>query len=217
MIKSLTYKKLNPNSEIIENIVIFLHGYGANSDDLLNIGQMWKTDLPNTLFVSPNAPFRCAWGGESYQWFDLTSIAPEKIGEGLETAGPYLNKFIEEISEDFKINTDKILIVGFSQGTMMALHHLCKRDNDCAGIMGYSGLLFENNNFDNEIKSKFPIRLFHGLDDEVINSDFTSKAYAKFKSLGFEIDYTLQKNLGHGIDENGLNYGIKFIKKVFNL
>ena len=66
MIKSLTYKKLNPNSEIIENIVIFLHGYGANCDDLLNIGQMWKTDLPNTLFVSPNAPFRCAWGGESF-------------------------------------------------------------------------------------------------------------------------------------------------------
>ena len=111
----------------VENIIIFLHGYGANGNDLISIGDLWKNKLKSTLFLSPNAPFNCEWGGDAYQWFDLTSIAPEKVGEGLNRAGPYLNDYIDHISDFYKIKNEKIFFVGFSQGTMMALHHLCKR------------------------------------------------------------------------------------------
>jgi len=201
----------------LENIVIFLHGYGANGNDLIQIGKVWQHELPNTAFFSPNAPFKCDWGGEAYQWFELTSIAPEKIGEGLNKAGPFLNNYIDHISENFKIDHTKILIVGFSQGTMMALHHLCKREKKSAGLVGYSGLLFENSNFDEEVLSKFPVRLFHGKQDEVINYEFTIKATAKLKSLGFDIEYDLSDSLGHGIDENGIRIGLNFIKKIFNV
>ena len=79
-IKSLEIK---PDKEI-KSAVIFLHGYGANGKDLIEIGNIWKKSLPGTIFVSPNAPFNCPWGEEAFQWFELTSIAPEKIGEGLE-------------------------------------------------------------------------------------------------------------------------------------
>ena len=81
------------NSDV-KNAIVFLHGYGANGKDLISIGHEWKDKLKNTIFISPNAPFNCDWGGDAYQWFDLTSTAPEKIGEGLEKAGPFLNKFI---------------------------------------------------------------------------------------------------------------------------
>ena len=74
----------------------------------------------NTVFLSPNAPFECPWGGESFQWFELTSIAPEKIGEGLKLAGPFLNQYIDDICKKYNLPNDKIFFVGFSQGTMMA-------------------------------------------------------------------------------------------------
>ena len=83
MIKALSFEKILPEEKQIENIVIFLHGYGANGNDLLGIGHHWKAQLPNTLFISPNAPFKTEWSQESFQWFDLTSIAPEKIGGNL--------------------------------------------------------------------------------------------------------------------------------------
>ena len=76
-------KILPENNNKVKNAVVFLHGYGANGNDLINIGYQWKENFKNTVFISPNAPFKCEWGGESYQWFDLTSTAPEKIGQGL--------------------------------------------------------------------------------------------------------------------------------------
>ena len=192
-----------------------MHGYGANGNDLIEIGNIWKKKFSNTLFLSPDAPFSCPWGGNSFQWFELTSIAPEKIGEGLKLAGPHLNQYVDFITKEYELSNEKILFVGFSQGTMMGLYHLCKRKKKCAGLIGYSGLLYEDDNFEKEINSKFPITLYHGKIDEVINYNFTLKAHERLKLLGFDIDYNLSESLGHGIDERGLTFGENFIKEKF--
>ena len=113
MIKALSFEKILPEEKQIENIVIFLHGYGANGNDLLGIGHHWKAQLPNTLFISPNAPFKTEWSQESFQWFDLTSIAPEKIGEGIYKAGPYLNKFVDEVISFYSVPCEKIILLDF--------------------------------------------------------------------------------------------------------
>ena len=94
-------------------------------------------------FYHKNAPFQCEFADNAFQWFELTSISPESIGDGLEKAGPYLNNYIEKVSKTFKIEEKNIFFVGFSQGTMMVLYHLCKRKNQCAGLLGYSGLLYK--------------------------------------------------------------------------
>ena len=210
-------KILPANNNKVKNAVVFLHGYGANGNDLVNIGYHWKENFKNTVFISPNAPFRCEWGGESYQWFDLTSTAPEKIGQGLKNAGPFLNEFIEDTKKKFSLDDNNIIFFGFSQGAMMALHHLCKREKECGGVLSYSGLLYENDNFENEIKSRFPIKIFHGKNDEVIDAQYSIKAFERLKKLGFNIEVKLQDGLGHGIDENGLNYGLKFIKSIIKV
>ena len=210
----LTGPILSQKNKKAKSAVIFLHGYGANGDDLIEIGKEWSKSLPDTVFLSPNAPFKCSFSDNSYQWFELTSIAPEKIIDGLNKAGPFLNNYINFVAKEYQIKNDKIIFTTFSQGTMMALYHLCKRKEKCAGIMGFSGLLCENQNFDMEVKSKFPIRLYHGFNDEVILSEYCVKAFDKFKSLGFDIDYKIKKDLGHGIDIEGLIYGKDFIEKI---
>ena len=205
------------SGDTYKNAVIFLHGYGANSNDLIGIANLWIESLPNTIFLSPNAPFECDFSSNAYQWFELTSISPDSIGDGLKKAGPYLNGYIDHVSNTFKVKEKNIFFVGFSQGTMMALYHLCKRENRCAGLLGYSGLLFENENFKSEIKSKFPIKLYHGKKDELINYQNSIEASKKLKKFGFDIDYSLSDDLGHGIDDKGIQLGLNFIKKTFNV
>ncbi len=217
MIRILEGQTILPQTKKIERAIIFLHGYGANGKDLISIGHSWEDKLRETLFLSPNAPFECPWGNNSYQWFELTSISPENISKGLLKAGPYLNEYIDWVKKEFNLSNEKIFFVTFSQGTMMALYHLCKRNEGCAGIMGYSGMLFFDALFCKEVKSKFPIRLYHGKDDDVIDSYQTEKASEKFKSLNFDVDFQIKENLGHGIDETGLEYGLNFIKKTFNI
>ena len=205
------------SGDTYKNAVIFLHGYGANSNDLIGIANLWIESLPNTIFLSPNAPFECDFSPNAYQWFELTSISPDSIGDGLKKAGPYLNDYIDHVSKTFKVEEKNIFFVGFSQGTMMALYHLCKRENRCAGLLGYSGLLFENENFKSEIKSKFPIKLYHGKKDELINYQNSIEASKKLKKFGFDIDYNLSDDLGHSIDDKGIQLGLNFIKKTFNV
>ena len=205
------------SGDTYKNAVIFLHGYGANSNDLIGIANLWIESLPNTIFLSPNAPFECDFSSNAYQWFELTSISPDSIGDGLKKAGPYLNDYIDHVSNTFKVKEKNIFFVGFSQGTMMALYHLCKRENRCAGLLGYSGLLFENENFKSEIKSKFPIKLYHGKKDELINYQNSIEASKKLKKFGFDIDYSLSDDLGHGIDDKGIQLGLNFIKKTLNV
>ena len=216
MIKLLT-DSIIKSGDSNKNAVIFLHGYGANSNDLIGIANIWMDSLPNTIFLSPNAPFECEFAENAYQWFELTSISPQSIGEGLEKAGPFLNEYIDHVSKTYKVNEKNIFFVGFSQGTMMGLYHLCKRKIQCAGLLGYSGLLFENENFKSEIKSKFPIKLYHGKRDELINYQNSIEASKKLKALGFNIEYNLSEELGHGIDEEGIKIGLDFIKKTFNI
>ena len=96
----------------------------------------------------------------------------------------------------------------------MALYHLCKRKNQCAGLLGFSGLLYENKNFKSEIKSKFPIKLYHGKKDELINYKYSVEASENLKAHGFNIDYCLSDNLGHGIDDEGIKIGLEFIKNI---
>ena len=215
--KSIDGPSIEPISGKIEKIVIFLHGYGSNGEDLITIGSRWSQEVPNTIFYSPNAPFLCPASPEGFEWFKLFERTEEEIKKGLEEAGPYLYNFINEVLGKHKLESKDLLIVGFSQGTIMSLYHLNKKKNSCAGIIGYSGYLFENKNFTNEVKSKFPVFLYHGKNDEVINSDASEIAAKRLSELGFEVTLLIQNNLGHGIDENGLDQGKEFIKKVFKL
>ena len=208
---------LLPEENKVKNATVFLHGYGANAEDLINIGEEWKKELPYTAFISPNAPFNCEWGENAYQWFDLTSIAPEKIGEGLKKAGTYLTALIEDIKKEYSLVDSQIAFFGFSQGAMMGLYHLCKRKKSCAGLLAYSGLLFEDKEFENEVSSKFPIRIFHGKDDEVIHYENSLNSYKTLKKMGFSVDYHIQENLGHGIDRFGLEFGNNFLKKILKV
>lgn len=209
--------KLLPKKCNISNIVLFLHGYGANGNDLISLSSFWKDILPETAFYSPNAPFSTDFGPDSYQWFDLLKRTKDEMRDGLAKSGPYLNNYIEEILNENNLDIHKLLVVGFSQGTIMALDHMSKRSSPCAGVIGYSGMFFEDEDCQKNIQCTFPILLCHGKNDEVIPYESSNIATKTLNNLGFSVKCNILDDLGHGINEKGLLIGKKFIKSVLGV
>ena len=201
------------SGDTYKNAVIFLHGYGANSNDLIGIANLWIESLPNTIFLSPNAPFECDFSPNAYQWFELTSISPDSIGDGLKKAGPYLNDYIDHVSKTFKVEEKNIFFVGFSQGTMLALHVVPRRDDEIAGLVAFSGRLLEPEALVDEVKCKPPVLLVHGDQDDVVPVQSLPSAVEGLQLAGFKDVFAhIMKGTGHGIAPDGLSVSLAFIR-----
>ena len=123
-----------------KSLVVFLHGYGADGNDLIDIGRAWQGLLPDTAFVSPHAPEACGQAPVGKQWFPLFSRAPNERWEGVNKALPGLELFLDAELTRRKLPPQALALVGFSQGTMMALHAGLRRAVAPAAIVGYSGI-----------------------------------------------------------------------------
>ncbi len=196
-----------------DSLVIFLHGLGSNGQDLISLAPMWAQDLPNTVFVSPDAPFPCDMTPpgypNSFQWFSLQNREPNVILQGVRMAQPILDTFITEQIEKYDIPSEKTVLCGFSQGTMMSLYTAPRYPEKLGGVVGYSGALVGEPG-----ESKIPVCLVHGEADDVV--PFSSYRYAKstLSKAGFEISGHSTPGLMHSIDQAGLDAGKKFLSRI---
>jgi phospholipase/carboxylesterase len=133
--------RLDPRGGEAKRLVIFLHGYGADGNDLIDLGRAWQEMLPQTAFVSPHAPEPCGQAPVGKQWFALTFRDPDERWVGVNKAAPALEAFIDKELARWKLPPSALALVGFSQGTMMALHVGLRRATPLAAIVGYSGML----------------------------------------------------------------------------
>jgi len=193
------------------HLVIFLHGVGADGNDLIGLAPHFAHALPDAYFVSPNAPFAYDMAPFGRQWFSIRDFGPETLLAGALAAAPILDTFIDAQLTRHGLEADCLALVGFSQGTMMALQVGLRRRQPIAGILGYSGLLVGEAKLEDEIASRPPVHLIHGADDELIPAHSLPAAVAALKSLNVPIDSHLCPNLGHGIDETGLRLGSNFL------
>ncbi len=219
---SLTGPRLAPRSGTTKQLVVFLHGYGADGNDLIEIGRQWQRWLPDAAFVSPNAPEACAGAPMGRQWFALTFRDPHERWRGVNQAGPGLDTFLEAELAQHGLDASKLALVGFSQGTMMALHVGLRRQPGPAAIVGYSGLavLEEGkgpDSFKSEVKSKPPILLVHGDRDDLIPVDALFLSADALAAADVPCQWHLSVGIGHGIDGEGLRHGGLFLAHAFGL
>jgi len=214
MPRPLDGPRLAPASGTARSLVVFVHGYGANGDDLIALGQMWQAALPDTAFVSPHAPEECAanpFGGR--QWFPLTLRDEQELVDGLAQAGPDLDAFLDAELERHGLGPEALALVGFSQGTMMALHVGLRRNAGPAGIVGYSGVLANTAALPGEIAARPPVLLVHGAQDELIPAQALAHTRDALERVGVPAEAHLREGLGHGIDEEGLRLGAGFLAR----
>lgn len=196
------------------SLVILLHGYGSNAQDLIGLAPYWTQDLPNTVFVSPDAPTQCEMGF-GYQWFSLQSWAPLSLLDGAERASVKLNAFIDEQMAKYNVPASKVVLVGFSQGTMMALYVAPRRKDSLGGVVGYSGGLIGGEGLIGQPNiSRPPIYLVHGEMDNVVPVATFFHAKETLRQAGFDVSGHTTPNLTHSIDEQGIHEGGEFMARV---
>lgn len=192
------------------SLVVFLHGYGADGNDLIDLGREWQTLLPNTAFASPHAPEPCGMSPMGRQWFALTMRDPAERWRGVNHAQPHLDAFLDEELARNSLTPDRLALVGFSQGTMMALHVGLRRKVQPAAILGFSGYLAGADHLD-EATGKPPILLVHGDRDEVLPIESLFMAFNALGKAEIPSQWHISFGLGHGIDGEGLKHGGLFL------
>jgi phospholipase/carboxylesterase len=200
--------------------VILLHGLGdSGRGGLLSIGGLWQNEFPDTEFICPDAPFAFDMAppelcDNGRQWFSLKDFSPSAMLRGAQMAAPYLNDFIDNILATRELTPGKIALVGFSQGTMMALFVALRRHDPIAGIVGYSGMLAGGELLAKEKRSAPPVLLIHGTADEVVPYAVLAESERVLKYNNVPVSSLTRRGLGHGIDDEGLGAGLKFLKQV---
>jgi phospholipase/carboxylesterase len=207
-----TFKEFKPKSgKSAEQLVIFLHGFGANGENLIELGQIMSTQLPDVHFVSPNAPFACEGTGNGYQWFDLWDRSEEMLYQGLESTAPLLTDFIDQQLKRLDLSYKNLALIGFSQGTMMSLHMALRKLPQIAALIGFSGGLIAGSNLPQTITAKPPTLLIHGDADTVVPVQKTEQALKAMLSLTCPAQAHILPGLGHSIDQAGLKLATEFL------
>ena len=217
MTYSLNTIVLEPNSKKKpKNAVILCHGYGGDGKDISILANYWRAYLPDTIFICPDAPEKCAASPSGFQWFDLMDQTPEQVLAKSLVAENKLNKIIDEVKNKHNLNANQIIVGGFSQGCMISLQTGLKRKDQINSIIGYSGRIIDTEHLSKNIISRPKIILMHGDKDQVVSIDSLLESKDFFSKHNYEIETKIFKNCEHRIPTEGSSLGLQFIKKQFN-
>ena len=221
MTRVLNAGRKEPRSGEIRSVVVFLHGYGANGQDLLGLGDVLAEHLPDTLFVAPDAPETFPGMPFGFQWFPLPWIdgSSEEVAErGMMASANDLNAFLDALMVDEDVLPEQMVLFGFSQGTMMALHVAPRREDEIAGIVAFSGRLLSPEDLAEKVKCRPPVLLLHGDADNVVPPQSMPDAAQALQNAGWDKIYAhVMKGTGHGIAQDGLSVALAFMRDRLGL
>tara|TARA_R110002110_G_scaffold27972_13_gene101178 strand:+ start:618 stop:1283 length:666 start_codon:yes stop_codon:yes gene_type:complete len=221
MTRVLNAERRAPKSGDTRSVVVFLHGYGANGADLLGLADPLSDHLPDTLFVAPDAPEMVAGMPNGYQWFPIPWIdgsSEEESERGMVQAMADLNAFLDALMVDEDVLPEQVVLFGFSQGTMMALHVAPRRDDEVAGIVAFSGRLLSPETLKDEVKVRPAVLLVHGDADDVVPPQSLPQAAEALQEAGWQDVFAhVMKGTGHGIAPDGLSVALAFMRDKLGL
>ncbi|MCQ4158365.1 prolyl oligopeptidase family serine peptidase [Roseomonas sp. GC11] len=194
-------------------IVFLLHGYGADGNDLIDLAPHWGRALPEALFIAPHAPHPCEAGPYGRQWFSLADRRPAPMLAGAQSARPLLDALIARECAAAGLPESAVMLMGFSQGAMMALFTGLRRRTAPAGLLAYSGRLIGEELLATEMAHRPEVLLVHGEADEVVPVQASHTAEAALQAQGVPVESLWCPRLGHGIDDAGLTAGALFLQR----
>ncbi|MDO9707191.1 alpha/beta hydrolase [Paracraurococcus lichenis] len=199
----------------VKQIVVLLHGLGADGADLIELAPHWAEALPDAAFVAPDAPEPCDMGPYGRQWFSLQDRRPAVMAAGARAAREGLEAFLTAELAREGLPGSALALAGFSQGCMMALYAGLRRAEPPAAILGYSGALLAPDSLTAEITGRPPVLLVHGEADDIVPVQATRQAESALREAGVPVQALYQPGLAHGIDEAGLAAGLRSLRAAF--
>lgn len=212
---SLDGPRLAPSSGSKANaLVVLIHGYGSNGDDLIALASMIQPALPDAAFVAPNAPSQIPRMAAAHQWWPIETFSMVERAAGAAAALPGLDTFITQELSDAGLTSNRLLLVGFSQGAMMALHVGLRRAEPVAGIIGISGMLVAPERLETDILSRPPVLLIHGTEDDVVPFRSMDMASTAMVAAGLTVETHASQGVGHSVGQDGLVAAAAFARRV---
>jgi phospholipase/carboxylesterase len=199
------------------HLVVLLHGYGADGNDLIGLAPVLAPLMPDTVFHAPNAPYPCEGNPMGYQWFGIARFDPAQRLAGARAAAPLIDTFLDDKLAKYGLDEARTALIGFSQGTLMSLHVGLRRAKPLAGIVGFSGALAGPEVLKDEIRSRPPVLLVHGDSDEMLPAVLTQQAAEALRQNDVKVAMHIIKGLGHGIEQKGLSYAARFLLEALKL
>ena len=209
--------RLNAPSGTTKRLVVFLHGYGSNGQDLISLAPYFAQIDPDADFISPDAPEKNPFNPMGYQWFPIPFIdgsSQDEMAKGLVYAQSELKAFVEKELKDRGLTQKDLVFIGFSQGTMMSLHYGLRADVSPAAIIGFSGRLLFPDTLKNDLRSQPPVALIHGAADDVVPVQDSKDAHQLLSELGVPSELHISPNTPHSIAEDGLIFALDFYQKL---
>ncbi len=198
-----------------KQLVVLLHGIGADGNDLIALAPFFQNLLPDAFFVAPNAPFPCDMAPFGYQWFSIRDMKADTRLIGARRAAPMVDAFLDAQLDRHGLKDENMVVIGFSQGAMMALHVGLRRARPFAGLISHSGMLVGAEHLATEITARPPVLLTHGSIDDVVPVGSLSLAKAALTLAGVPVEAHEIPGLGHGIDEQTIRLDLRFLGDVF--
>jgi phospholipase/carboxylesterase len=190
-----------------KQLMVLLHGYGADGSDLISLGWQWREHWPDMMFVSPNAPDPCEINPAGFQWFALQLDRIAGRLDGVVTAAPVIVNFLIDLWAQTGLGPRDTVLCGFSQGSMMALNVGLSLDQPVAAIVAFSGALV----LPEGAKVKPPVALIHGEEDGVLEAGLSRLAAQELMGQGVEVALHISPGTGHGIAPDGLAFATEFL------
>lgn len=220
MTRELQFKRRPAASGEARQVVIFLHGYGADGADLLGLADPLAPHMPDAVFIAPDAPDACAGNPAGFQWFPIPWMdgsSDEEASEGALQAVKDVDGFVEQVMAQEGVGPEGVVVFGFSQGAMIALRTLPLRDAPIAGIVACSGRLLDPESFAETVISKPPVLLMHGDQDEMVPVGHFNEAGEALQAAGFDVFGHIMQGTGHGIAPDGLSAALTFMVDRFGI
>lgn len=197
-------------------LVVLVHGYGSNGADLISLAPLIQPVLPTAAFVAPNGPSQIPRMAAAHQWWPIETFSMAERAAGASAAAPGLDAFLTAELQAADLTSERLLLIGFSQGTMMSLHVGLRRPDQVAGIIGISGMLVAPDRLEAEIRSRPPVLLIHGTADDVVPFQSMDLAETALKGAGVPVEKHALPGVGHSVDQNGLSAATAFARHVLS-
>ena len=197
----------------INNVIVLLHGYGGDGRDISMVALNWKRYMPNTIFICPNGHETCTINPSGFQWFDLTKDDPKYILRESLKAEKKINQFLDELREEYKLENDRIILSGFSQGCMMSINVGLTSEKAINCIVGFSGKIINSEDLKKRLKNRTKTLLIHGDQDDIVSPTHLLEAKDFFLRENIDIETHLIKNCSHHIPIEASSLALKYILK----
>jgi phospholipase/carboxylesterase len=198
-----------------KQLVILLHGYASDGDDIISLGNQWQRMLPDAAFAAPSAPEFCSNPPMGFEWFDTSSPDPADHWRGVENSTPPLNAFIDTELETHRLDGGALALAGFSQGAIMALHVGLRRNPGPKAIVSFAGTMIGVDRLEQDIAARPEVMLIHGDRDDIIPVDALQYTQVALQQQGIPVRTHIANGIAHGIDGEGTWMAGVFLREIF--